>query len=85
MAEAQVQRAAVHEGHVGPRIHSGSHRRSHADPGRQRDAAAGHAVVPLHWTVPQLRPELGEVAVSHQRSTRSTDYHNLYFISFRIV
>ena len=70
--EAEVQRAAVHEGNVGTRPHPGSDRRGHSDAGRQRDAAAGHAVVTLHWTVPQLRAELGEVAVSHQRSSRST-------------
>jgi len=73
LATVEVQRAAVHKGHVRPRTHSRDDRRSDADARRQRDAAAGHTVVTLHRTFPQLRPELGEGSVSYQRSPRSTN------------
>ena len=69
---AQVQRTAVYERRIRTRPHSWNDRRGHADTGRQRHAAAGNTLVTLYWTVPQLRTELGEGVVSHQRSSGST-------------
>jgi len=65
MASDQVQRAAVHEGHVRSRSHSRHNWRGDVDIRWQCDAATRHFVFTLYWTISQRRSELGEGVVSH--------------------